>query len=431
VTRTRSWARPSARPGDAIGVLDIGTDKTVCLIVAPPHSRANGLWRRESATVLGYGLRRSRGLKAGVVIDLDGAEQALRSAVSQAEQAAGLAVEEVFVATTGGGLKSLTFEAETRILGRGLVTEADTGRLASAARSHVEREGRTLLHLEEIGYRLDGAGGVANPRGMAGSLLAADFHAVTVEDAPLRNLLHVVERAMLTLAGIVPAPHASGLAATTDEERRLGVACIDLGAGSTTWSMFADGYLLAVDTLAVGGHHVTFDIARTLGTPFAEAERIKTLHSSLEEGAVEDEEMFSYAVSGKREPVMHETTRADLNDIVASRVSDLLAQVAERIERSGLAHLAAESVVLTGGGSQLKGLAGFAQEILRRPVRIGRPEAADGMPIAYCNPIFSTAMGLIPLALDPAARLRRAGVCDDIPAGGYLKRMGQWLREGF
>jgi cell division protein FtsA len=412
-------------------VLDIGTSKTVCLIVAPPNSRANGLWRREGAGVLGFGLRPSRGLKAGAVIDLDGAEQALRAAVSQAEQAAGLTVEEVFVAVTGGGLKSLTFEAETGISDR-VVTEADTGRLAAAGRNYAEREGCSLLHLEQIGYRLDGAGGVPNPRGMAGSLLAADFHAVTVEDAPLRNLLTVVERAFLTPVGIVPAPHASGLAATTDEERRQGVTCIDMGAGSTTLAMFADGHLLSVNTVAVGGDHTAFDIARELSVQRTEAERIKTLHASLEQGAAEDEELFSYAVSGGDDAPLHETTKADLAGIVAPSVKDLLTQAAERIEGSGVAHLAMHRVVLTGGASQLKGLAGFAEEILGRPVRIGRPETADGVPAAYCNPIFSTAMGLIPIALDPAAGLRGSRVrAEAAAAGGYLRRVSQWLREGF
>jgi cell division protein FtsA len=423
-------SRPSARPGDAVGVLDVGTSKIACLIVAPPNSRANGLWRREGPSVLGFGLRPSRGLKAGVVIDLDGAEQALRSAVSQAEQAAGLAVEQVYVAVTGGRLKSTTFEAETALADR-IVAEADARRLAAAGRSYAERDGHTLVHLEEIGYRLDGAGGLSDPCGMAGSLLAADFHAVTVEDAPLRNLLQVVERTYLTAAGIVPAPYASGLAATTEEERHLGVTCIDLGAGSTTWSMFADGHLLAVDAIAVGGHHVTFDIGRSLLTPFAEAERIKTLHGSLEAGALEDEEMFSYAVAGKGEPALHETTRADLNGIIAGRVSDLIAQATERIERSGVAHLAARRVVMTGGGSQLRGLAAFTGEMLGRPVRIGRPEPTAGMPAAYCNPLFSTAMGLIPIALDPAAGPSGNRIREDVAAGGYLKRVGQWLREGF
>jgi cell division protein FtsA len=410
-------------------VLDIGTSKTVCLVVAPPNSRANGLWRREAPGVLGFGLRPSRGLKAGVVIDLDGAEQALRSAVSQAEQAAGLAVEEVFVAVTGGGLRSLTFEAETNIAG-GVVTEADTGRLAGAGRDYAEREGCTLLHLEQIAYRLDGASGVSNPLGLAGSRLAADFNAVTAEEAPLRNLLNVVERTFLTPVGVVPAPHASALAATTDEERRLGVTCIDMGAGSTTLAMYADGHLITVDTVAVGGHHVTFDVARTLSTPFAEAERIKTLHGSLEVDAAEDEELFSYAVSGGEEAPLHETTKADLNGIVATRVSDLLGQATERIDGSGVAHLAGHHIVLTGGGSLLKGIAGFAEEMLGRPVRIGRPEAREGMPAAYSNPIFSTAMGTVPIAVDPGAGLRASRVRAEV-AGGYLKRVGQWLRDGF
>jgi cell division protein FtsA len=336
----------------------------------------------------------------------------------------------VFVAITGGRLKSITFEAETRVADR-IVADADTERLAAAGRKYAQREGYTLLHLEQIGYRLDGAGGVANPHGMAGGLLAADFHAVTAEDAPLRNLRQVVERALLTPAGIVPAPYASGLAATTEEERRRGSVCIDLGAGTSTLSLFADGHLLSVDAVAMGGHHVTFDIARTLTTPFPEAERLKTLHGSLEDGALEDDEMITYAVSGDRDAALHETTKADLNGIIASRMSDLIMRVIDRIERSGVAHLAAHSVVLTGGGSQLKGLAQFAEQMFRRPVRIGRPEPTDGLPAAYCNPLFSTAIGLIPIALDPPADMRGRSAREDFSSGGYFKRVGQWLREGF
>jgi cell division protein FtsA len=380
--------------------------------------------------VLGFGLKASRGLKAGVVIDLEGAEQALRAAVTQAEQAAGLTVQDVFVAVNGGRLKSLTFEAETQIADR-IVSGADAERLAAAGRSYAQRDGCTLLHLEQIGYRLDGAGGVTNPRGMAGSLLAADFHAVTVEEAPLRNLLHVVERAFLAPAGIAPAPYASGLAVTTEEERRLGTTAIDIGAGTTTLAMFADDHLLSVDTVAVGGHHITFDIARSLSMPFAEAERIKTLHGSLDAAVTEHEELISYAVSGADEPALRETTRAELQELIAARVADVLAQVLERIESSGVAHLAAERIVITGGGSQLKGLAELAEEILGRPVRIGRPESTEGMPPAYCNPLFATALGLIPIALNPQARLAGSSDGAERESAGYLRRVGQWLRDGF
>ena len=422
--------RAKSATGDAIGVLDIGTSKTVCLILAAPNSRAGGLWRREGACVLGFGHRHSRGLKAGVVIEPDGAEQALRAAVTQAEQMAGLTIEDVFVAVTCGRLKSITFEAETRIEDR-VVSEADADRLLEAGRKYVQRDGHSLLHLNHIAYRLDGAGGVPNPCGMAGVMLAADLHAVTVEDAPLRNLLHVVERAYLSPVGLAPASYASGLAATTEEERRLGTTCIDMGAGATTLSMFGDGQLLSIGTVAVGGHHVTFDIARTLSTPFAEAERIKTRYGSLERAASDDQETVAYTLAGEQEPTPYQTTKAELHDIIASRISDLLAQVVERIERSGVAHLAAHRVVITGGGSQLSGLSEFAGEVLARPVRIGRPKPLAGMPAQCCSPQFSSAIGLIQIALNPTAGVRKDGARGKIEGAGYLKRVGQWLREGF
>src|SRR5262245_28235678 len=284
LTRIKS----ATRAGDAIGVLDIGTSKTVCLIVAAPNTRASGGWRREVASVLGFGHRPSRGLKAGVVIELDGAEQAVRAAVTKAEERAGLTLDEVFVAVTGGQRKSTTFEAETRIE-RDVVRVADTGRLMAAGRKYVQRDGHALLHLNHVAYRLDGAGVSLEPFGSAGSVLAADLHAVTVEEAPLRNLLQVVERAYLSPAGIVPAPYASGLAAITEEERQRGATCIDMGAGATSVSMFAAGRLLWVGSVAMGGQHVTFDIARALSTPFAEAERIKTTFGTLESAGSDED----------------------------------------------------------------------------------------------------------------------------------------------
>lgn len=430
----QTLATASIRRSDAIGLLDIGTSKTICLIIPPPGAHGSGLWRRDGAGVMGCGVAATRGLKAGVVIDMEGAEQALRAAVTQAELAAGVTLNQVLVAVTGGRLKSLSFEAEARVAD-GIVTDADVDRLEDAGRDYAQHDGHTLLHLAQIGYRLDDAGGVSNPRGMAGDLLAADFHAVTAEEGPLRNLLHVVERAFLVPTGLVPAPHASGLAATSDEERRAGVTCIDMGAGTTTLSMFAEGHLLAVDTVAVGGHHVTFDIARSLAAPIMEAERIKTLHASVEEGAAEDDELISFAASGaitgESERGLNETTKADLHEIVAPRITDLLTQAAERIERSGVAHLAAHRIVLTGGSSQLKGLGQFAEDLLGQPVRVGHPELADGVPVAYCNPIFSTAIGLIPIALDPAARLTGRSARGERESAGYLARVSQWLRHGF
>jgi cell division protein FtsA len=416
---------PSRPAGDAIGVLDIGTSKTVCLIVAAPKLRAGGFWRHEGAQVAGFGHRASRGLKAGVVVELDAAEQVLRAAVAQAERMAGAAIEDVLLAVTCGQLKSGTFQAGTRIKNR-IVGDADIERLMAAARKYAERDGGTLLHLNHIAYRLDGAACAPDPRGMAGTTLAADLHAVTAADEPLRSLLHVVERAGLSAEAIVPAAYASGLAATTEEERRLGATCIGLGAGTTSLSMFAEGQLLSVDTVAVGGQHVTFDIARTLSTPFAEAERIKALYGTLESVESDDQGVVAYTLAGEEEPTLYQTTKAHVRGIISSRMSDLLTHVAERIGRSGLAHLAAHRIVLTGGGSQLPGLATFASEALGRPVRIARLRPA-GIPEGCCGPLFSTALGLAQIALDPSAGEHSRAAS----RGTYLERVGQWLRQGF
>ena len=194
---------------------------------------------------------------------------------------------------------SRTFAADTRIEGK-TIGSAHVERLMAAGRKYAERDGGTLLHINHVGYRLDGAATIANPLGMTGTTLAADLHAITVDDAPLRSLVNVIERAGFIPAGVAPAPYASGLASTTEEERRLGVVCIDMGAGATTLSVFAAGRLRLVDTVAVGGQHVTFDIARALSTPFDQAEQIKTLYGTLENAASEDEGMVAYTLPGRR-----------------------------------------------------------------------------------------------------------------------------------
>lgn len=415
---------------NAIGVLDIGTSKTACIIIAVPEAKPGGLRRREGVRILGFGCKPSRGLKAGVVIDHDGAEQAARAAVMQAEQMAGITVDEVFLAVTCGRLKSRTFAADTQIDG-GTIDSTHINRLMTAGRGYAERDGGTLLHINHVGYRVDDSITISNPVGMSGATLAADLHAIVVDDVPLRSLINVVERAGFNPIGVVPAPCASGLASTTDEERRLGTLCIDMGAGATTLSVFSAGRLQMVDTVAVGGQHVTFDIARSLSTPFDQAERIKSLYGTLESAASEDQGMVAYTLAGEEEPTLYQTTNARLYGIVSNRVTDLLTHIAERLERSGVGHLVAHGVVLTGGGSQLPGLTKHAERILARPVRLAHLHPAVGLSPELCTPAFSTAVGLTQIAFDPSAGIRKEQVSSAPEAPGYLERVGQWLRKGF
>jgi cell division protein FtsA len=423
----------ASKPGhqqtsEIIGVLDVGTSKTVCLIVAAP---AGARRRIDRAQLLGIGQQPTRGLKAGVVIELDEAEEAIREAVAQAERMSGITLERVFVAVACGRLKSATLTAE-RGIEDGLVSATDIDQLTDAGRNYAELHGRTLLHLNHLSYRLDGVAGARNPCGMAARVLSADMHVVTADDPPLNNLLHTIERAYISAAGLAPAPLASGLAATTEEERRLGVLCADIGAGTTTLSVFAEGQLLAVDAVLVGGNHATMDIARALSVPLSEAERIKKEYGTLEPGGADDTEVISYTRAGEEDdPLLLQVTRGHIREIVRSRMSSLFGHVAERVERLGVARYATQRAVLTGGASDLAGMSRLGAEILGRPARQSGPPHLNGLPPELCSPALSTAVGLVHVALDASAGVR-AGIRDlaAIP-GGYLQRVGQWLKESF
>ncbi len=407
---------------DILGLLDIGTSKICCAIVAPDHSASQGL------RVIGLGHQRSRGIKAGVIVDLDEAEQAVRAAVAQAERMSGQQLEEVVASAACGRMRSSHFVAHAQ-LDSGAVRSSDVARVQKAARAYAERDNRLTLYLNRLAYRLDGAAGVRDPLGMAGARLSADMHAITADEAPLRNLKLLIERCYLSLSCAVPSALASILAVTSEEERRLGIICLDIGGGMTTISAFADNRFLFADAVPVGGNHMTFDIARELRTPLAEAERIKALYGTLVAARSDDHEVIKYPMAGGDEPT-GQVAKARLRSILQPRMESLLALVRERLQRSQVMNYAGERVVLTGGTSQLVGIGEFAANILGRPVRIAHPSPSSGLPANACIPAFATVAGLC-----EATQSVQSGWASFPEYGtvetGYLGQMGQWLRQSF
>jgi len=318
-----------------VTLIDVGSSKISCLIVAlspPVASRHQGAVSQAAPAVrvLGLGHQRSRGIKAGVVIDLNEAEQAIRATVSQAERAAGLQVEQVVVSVSCGRLKSHNFAASADLT-QSLIEPADIERVMIGARAFAERDGRSLVHLNKIAFRLDGAAGIAEPLGMSCRRLTADVHAVTADEAPLRNLLAAVERGYLSVAGVIAAPYASALACTTPGERQLGVAAIDMGGGITSIAVFVDGHFLYTDAIAVGGTHITYDLARALSTPLAEAERIKTLYGSMTKAHSDANELVSYTAVGADEATRaHCLTDGRVGPTAREHLLQIVEQVARR-----------------------------------------------------------------------------------------------------
>ena len=248
----------------------------------------------------GLGMQRSKGVKAGVLTDLDEAESVVRGVIGQAERAAGISVGGFTLSVSAGRISSVHCTARTEVE-TGCVTEDDLARLMAAGESYAERNGRTLLHLNHLGYEVDGARRRARSARAFGATTFGGLHAVTADEAPLRNLLVLIDRCYASCDGLVAAPYASALAATTPEERQFGVTCIDFGAGTTSIALFSDGRFTGTDVIPVGSQHITYDIAKALQTPLAEAERIKTLYGTMLKAQSDEHELFSYPIAGEED----------------------------------------------------------------------------------------------------------------------------------
>ncbi|MBA2126565.1 cell division protein FtsA [Hyphomicrobium methylovorum] len=414
------------RTSKTFGLLDIGTSKTVAAVIVAEQRPGSA---EPVLKLAGLGMQRSKGVKAGVLTNLDDAESIVRSVIGHAERTAGVSVGNYTVSIAAGRLASTHCTARIDVES-GHVTHEDMARLMSAGESYAQRDGRTLLHLNRLACELDGAAGVRDPIGFAARRLAAGLHAVTADEAPLRNLLVLIDRCYAECDGLVATPYASALAVTTPEERQFGVTCIDFGAGTTTLAMFSEGMLAGVDVVPVGGQHITYDIARTLQTPLSEAERIKTLYGTLLNAQSDEHESIAHPVAGEDDDASYETTKARLTEIIRPRVQQLLGLVGERIALNPASRFAGEKVVLTGGASQLLGLSEYVAHEFGRPVRLGRPNDLVGLNASLSGPQMATISGLATIAARGRAEWSPP-YGRKVLTQGYLGRVGSWLKRGF
>ena len=425
----------SPRKAAIVAGLDIGTSKIVCIIARLEPQAPQDVLRRRShgVRVLGFAHTAASGVKAGSVVDLVEAEEVVRQAIDTAESMAGVQLESVVVSLSGGRLGSERFIADIDLKGAA-VTDGDIARVLAAASRYSVRDGRAVLHSLPIGYALDAAKGIREPRGMVGHKFGVDMHMVTADVATVRNLMLTVERSHIEVEAMVASPYVAGLACLADDEADLGSACIDLGSGTTSIAVFSGGRFVHADGFAVGGHNITMDIARGLSTRISAAERIKAIYGSVLTGGSDERDMITVPSVGDddREPPQF-ISRAQLVRIIKPRAEEILELARDRLAGSPFAAEPRARVVLTGGGSQLPGLADLATRILRRPVRIGRPLGLAGLPEAAKGPAFAVAAGL--LVYPQAAHLehfepRRTRQLMT-GTGGYMSRVGRWLRESF
>ena len=419
-----------------LSVLDVGTNKIVCLIAKLRPLEAGEMLpgRTHQAQILGIGHQRARGIKSGAVVDMELAEQSVRQAVDAAERMAGVRVDSVIVNVSCGRLSSEHYSATVQVGGH-QVADGDIHRVLDAGASHCVRDRRAVLHSLPIGHMLDGVNGIRDPRGMLGRTLGVDMHVVTAEASPAKNLMLAIERCHLHVEAMVATPYAAGLAALVDDEAEMGVTLIDMGAGTTSVAVFANRSFVHADGLAVGGSHVTTDVARGLSTRLSEAERLKVLYGATIASPSDERETIAVPPVGEDEHAgPHHVPRSRLVRIIRPRIEEILELVRDRLKASGAWAEAGRRVVLTGGASQLTGTVELSRKILDRQVRIGRPLGITGLPEAAKGPSFAASVGLLVYPqvagiehFEPQGRSRGLATGTD----GYMARVGRWLKDSF
>jgi len=405
-----------SRRQDLFVGLDIGTAKVAAVVIEP------GL---DSLAVLGLGVSACEGLRKGVVVDMESTVHAISSAVREAELSAGCEIHTVHASIGGGHVKGFNSHGVVALKGAD-IESADVERVSEAARAVPLPQDQDILHVLTQEFVVDGQDGIKDPVGMSGVRLESRVHIVTTSIAPAQNAIKCCQRAGLHVADLSLGALASAEAVVTAEERELGVAVLDVGAGTAGLVAFEGGAVKHTAVLAVGGNHVSSDLSAGLRTPFREAEQIKLRHGAAIATAVDGDEMLEVAMVGGRES--RSFPRRILAEIIGPRFQEIFTLAHRQLERAGLEQSLACGVVLTGGSVLTPGASDLAERVFGMPVRIGVPVGFVGVEEVLSGPGYAAALGLTRRGMESTDSL------PGIAEGGHVitrmgRRMVDWFRD--
>jgi cell division protein FtsA len=364
--------------------LDIGTTK-IAVIVA--QRGAGG-----KVDIIGIGTHPSKGLRKGVVINIEATVSSIKRAVEEAELMAGCEISTVYAGIAGGHIKGFNSHGIVAVKNKE-VSQRDVERVIDAARAVAIPMDREILHILPQEYIVDEQDGIREPLGMSGVRLEAKVHIVTGSVSSAQNIVKSANRVGLSVADIVLEPIASAEAVLSAEEKELGVAMVDCGGGTTDITLFHAGAIKHTAVLPLGGNHITNDIAAGLRTPFSAAEEIKRRYGCATSRAVQTSDTIEVSSTGGREPRV--MSRHVLSEIIEPRMEEILRLVQRELVRSGFDEFLTAGVVLTGGTALLEGVAELAEEIFGMPVRVGYPTGVGGLVDVVNSPVYATGVGLV------------------------------------
>ena len=430
--------RKAAMQRGVVAILDVGSSKIVCLVLrfdgSDKVSETEGVSSLAGQTgfrVIGAATTRSRGVRFGEISAMSETERAIRTALQSAQKMAQIRVDHVIACFSGAEPRSYGLDGSVEIENT-VVSEQDVARVLSSCDVPDFGPGREVLHAQPVNFALDHRSGLSDPRGQIGQQLNTDMHMLTVDAAAIQNLAHCVRRCDLELAGVASSAYASGISALVEDEQELGAACIDMGGGATSISIFMKKHMIFADAVRMGGDHITSDISMGLQVPMTTAERIKTVNGGVVATGMDDRDMIDTGGdTGDWDHDRRQVSRAELIGIMRPRVEEILEDVRARLDAAGFDHLASQQIVLTGGGSQIPGLDGLASKILGQQVRLGRPLRVHGLPQAATGPSFSSAVGLALFAAHPQDEWWDFDISYNRYPARSLRRAVKWFHDNW
>jgi cell division protein FtsA len=391
--------------------IDVGTTK-ICTLVGEVDEARN-------LRIVGVGVTPARGIRKGVVVNVQEATEAIATSIEKAERISGYAIESAYVGLAGGHISAINSRGVVAVnRGERGVQPADVERALDAARAVAIPHNRQILHVIPRGYTVDGDDGVRDPLGMQAYRLEVESHIITGATASIHNLVKCVQATDVGIDALVLEPLASGEAVLSDVEREMGVVLADIGGGTTDIAIFIEGSIWHTVVLPTGGEHITNDIGVGLRTPFTTAEELKIKHGHARPRSINPNETLDVAVFGEGE--RGRVSRQFLSQIIEARVEEIFDLILQEIKRSGYDGLLPAGVVLCGGTADLAGIRDLARDMLHLPVRIGAPQDLQGLVDILGSPAYGTSVGLL-----------KWGLHHDVPRPTRVRRNGHLRLPGF
>ena len=406
-------------PRQLLVALDIGTSKIVTLVAE--------ITPEDTLNMIGMGSHPSRGLKKGVVVNIESTVNAIQRSLEEAELMADAKIKEVITGIAGSHIKSFNSHGMVAIRDKE-VQQYDIERVIETARAVNIPMEQQVLHILEQEFIIDGQGGVRQPLGMSGMRLEVKVHIVTGAVSAAQNIMKCVRRCGLEVKDLMLQPLASADAVLLDDERDLGVCLVDIGGGTTDIAVFTDGAIKHTSVIPIAGDQVTNDIAMALRTPTRDAEELKITHGVALRQLASAAEMIEVPGVGERGP--RELSRQTLAEVIEPRVEELYSLVQRELRSSGLEELLSSGIVITGGSALMKGMVELGEEVFHMPVRVGVPQYTGALSEVVRSPRYATGMGLLMAGLEQVKRDRHARM----QGQGFkevLEKMKGWFKGNF